>query len=157
MFISHWLKEYFDCFVISRPQLHVTMGRPPRPLIWVTANLTSTHPAALVSLIIWLAFFSSWHSISHSLSSLHWFVCWFMIGLVCEGSPPMCQLPTSSTSSTGTTTVSICIYSHQMKSHMMCNNHVILNVCTFLTQYQQGTTTSTGTTTVWCLIWFHLR
>ena len=125
--LTKWIFRLF-CYN-SRPQLDVTMG--PRPLIWVTAILTSTHPAALVSWIIWLAFFSSWHSISHSLSSLHWFVCCivvFMIGLVCEGHPPMCQLPTSSTSSTGTTTVSICIYSYQMKFHTMRNNHVILNV-----------------------------
>ena len=31
----------------------------------------------------------------------------FMIGLVCQGHPPRCEAPTSSTSSTGTTTVSI--------------------------------------------------
>ena len=96
----------------------------------------------------------TWPSLVLDTTSLiHYYLCidfaaLSMIGLVCEGHPPMCQAPTSSTSSIGTTTVSIIMCLYQVKFLKMCSFMylIYLNGCTFFTRYQQGTTTSTETT-----------
>ena len=76
-----------------------------------TPKLQSWRRLALLQWWVWYLDLPSLFLDTTSL--IHYYLCidlsdaLSMIGLVCQGHPPRCQEPTSSTSSTGTTTVSI--------------------------------------------------
>ena len=86
----------------------------------------------LTCLLYFLTQHHSFITISALICYLH---CVFMIGLVCQGHPPRCEAPTSSTSSTATTTVSVHPFIRWSFAWWMCGWDLPLSLIKYLKIY----------------------